>query len=82
VLSDCSEEARYVLEGPAPEHFVCKKLQAQAVPSGRLRLVTYEDRYRYAVEHHVCDQGWICEQHPDRPYPHDLRGNGRGDSRR
>jgi hypothetical protein len=19
----------------------------------------------------VCDAGWICEEHPDRPYPHD-----------
>jgi hypothetical protein len=18
-----------------------------------------------------CDQGWICEEHPDRPWPHD-----------
>jgi hypothetical protein len=23
------------------------------------------------AQHHVCEDGWICEQHPEKGWPHD-----------
>ena len=35
------------------------------------------DSGKMMADHHVCAGGWICEAHPDRPWPHgDCAGPG------
>jgi hypothetical protein len=33
-----------------------------------------EDREWLGLMPCYCDEGWICEQHPDNPWPHDACG--------
>ena len=35
--------------------------------------LTSEELYERAKRVHVCAEGWICEAHPDRGWPHDDR---------
>jgi hypothetical protein len=28
-------------------------------------------RRRCLQDGHACDEGWVCERHPDQPFPHD-----------
>jgi Cysteine-rich CPCC len=42
-------------------------------PNGSLSLTAAREKWRRQLETqtHVCSDGWICEQHPERGWPHD-----------